>query len=85
MRGCGWVWVGGWFVCVVCVCVWFEVCGLWLVCGCVVWVWWVVVVLVVGVCVCCVFVDFELYLRMIDLCGKHSQVGILGWRCTIVK
>ena len=38
----------------------------------------------VGVCVVCVSI-FELYLRMIDLCGKHSQVGIFGWRCTIVK
>ena len=42
-----------------------------------------VVVLVVGVCFVCV--DFVLYLRMIDLCGKHSQVQIFGWRCTIVK
>ena len=39
----------------------------------------------VCVCVCCVGVDFEMYLRMIDLCGKHSQVGIFGWRSTIVK
>ena len=44
---------GGWFVCVVCVCMWSEVCGLWLVCGC-------------G--------DFELWLWLIVLSGKHSQV-----------
>ena len=45
-----WVWVGGCFVCVVCVCgLRFVVCGLW--CG---GGWWVVVVLVVGVCVVCV-------------------------------
>ena len=33
-----------------------------------------------GGCACawCVCVDFELYLRMIDLCGKHSHVGILA-------
>ena len=64
-----------WFVCV-----WFEVYGWWLVCGWVVWGG-----CVCGWCVCCVGVDFEMYLRMIDLCGKHSQVGIFGWRSTIVK
>ena len=65
VRGCGWVGAGSvWFVCV---------CGLrFVVCG---------VVVVGGGCACgwCVVcVDFELYLGMIDLCGKHSQVEILA-------
>ena len=75
------VWVGGLSVWFVCVCgLRFVVCG-WCVGGlCGGGGWWLCLWLVCVVCV-----DFELYLRMIDLCGKHSQVGIFGWRCTIVK
>ena len=53
---------------VVCLCG-LYVCGLrFVVGGWCVGGWCGVVVLVVGVCVCCVGVDFELFLRMIDLC-----------------
>ena len=58
-----------WDVCVVCVCVWFESGGLWLVCG---WGGGWKVGWLVGGCAC-VSVDFELCPWLIVLCGKHSQ------------
>ena len=42
-----------------------------------------------GLCclaLCCVVcVDFELYLRMTELCGKHSQVEECDWSGTSGK